>query len=83
MPGGETSNTFYTVDGMADLRFAIGEEVLVFLGSDKGDIPDHANFDYYVAGLTQGKVSLDTQSEWIVENDSGTSTFELKLFKAK
>lgn len=81
--GGETSDTVYKVDGMADLRFAIGEEVLVFLGADKGDIPDHDNFDYYVAGYKQGKFSLDTQSEGTVTNDSGTSSFELNTLQSE
>ncbi|MCM3781959.1 hypothetical protein M3231_03140 [Neobacillus mesonae] len=62
----------YVVNEEDSLTFDIGEEVVVFLINNKGSRPDKDDFGYYVVGLAQGKFSVDTQSNGIIENSSGT-----------
>lgn len=70
--GGETDDMIYVVNEEDSLTFDIGEEVVVFLINNKGSRPDKDDFGYYVVGLAQGKFSVDTQSNGIIENSSGT-----------
>lgn len=72
--GGETDDMIYVVNE-GPLTFDIGEEVVVFLSHNKGSLPDKDYFGYYVVGLTQGKFSVDTQSNGIIENGTGTYSF--------
>lgn len=76
--GGETEDMIYVVNEEDPLTFSIGEEVVVFLSHNKGARPDKDDFGFYVVGHTQGKFTVDDHSKGIIENSSGTYSFNFK-----
>lgn len=55
--GGETEDMIYIPEEDVP-HFTVGEEVVVFLTSNKGKRPDKNDFGYYVVGQVQGKFTL-------------------------
>lgn len=75
--GGETDDMIYTLDENMTPIFNIGEEVVVFLTSNKGSRPDKEDFGYYVVGQSQGKFNTEAaDSQGLIYNQIGTHSFD-------
>ncbi|MDO3410926.1 hypothetical protein QWJ34_14235 [Saccharibacillus sp. CPCC 101409] len=79
--GGETDDMIYIVDEPAALTFAIGEKVVLFLGSDQGAMPETEDLLYYAVGQNQGKFKVGVRSDGMIENGPGTHSFDFNHFQ--
>ncbi|MEJ8302727.1 hypothetical protein [Saccharibacillus sacchari] len=74
--GGETDDKILLVDEKATPMFTVGEEVVLFLSSNKGSRLDKEDFDYGVLGLANGKFTVEPDSDGIIENQWGSHRFD-------
>jgi len=75
--GGETDEMISIPDENLIPTFQIGEKVILFLTSNKGNRPDKSDFGYYVLGQYQGKFSLnDAVKIGVLKNDSNSFSFD-------
>lgn len=81
--GGETDDMIYRLNEEAAPKFNIGEEVVVFLTSNKGSRPDKEDFGYYVVGQAQGKFNIGIQARGIVENNVNTQIFDINNIQSE
>ncbi|REK74825.1 hypothetical protein [Paenibacillus paeoniae] len=76
--GGETNDTILSIDSHSIPSFKMGEDVIVFLTSQKGTRPDRDDFGYYVVGQAQGKFSINNNKS--IESESNNE-YGFKLNK--
>ncbi|WP_172237883.1 hypothetical protein [Saccharibacillus endophyticus] len=73
--GGETDDKILIVDEKVTPMFTIGEEVVLFLSANKGSRLDKEDFDYGVMGLSDGKFTVEPDSDGIIASQWGSHRF--------